>query len=83
MCWRSLQVRSGFASRVNATIPAASGALADVPVWVLVHAWCRSVVTIIFSPVAPLEYVLASVLLHASEYQGMLPFSVAAEMDRV
>lgn len=80
---RSLHVSSGFASSVSATIPAASGALAEVPVWVFVQAWCRSVVTIIFSPVAPLEYVLASVLLHASEYHGMFPFSVAAEMESV
>lgn len=32
MCCKSLQVRSGLASRDRATIPAASGAEADVPV---------------------------------------------------
>jgi hypothetical protein len=30
----------------NAQMPAASGADADVPVWLAVHEWCKSVVTI-------------------------------------
>ena len=45
MCWTSLQVRPGLASRVRATIPAAIGALALVPVCLAVQLWCRSVVT--------------------------------------
>lgn len=42
---RSLQVSEGLASRARATIPAARGADALVPVCMLVHAWCKSVVT--------------------------------------
>lgn len=33
----SLQVRQGRTCNIRATIPAASGAVADVPVWVSVH----------------------------------------------
>lgn len=34
-----------LASRARAIMPAASGAEAEVPVCLLVHWWCRSVVT--------------------------------------
>ena len=44
-CWTSLQVSSGLASRQRATMPAARGAEAEVPVCDEVHRWCRSVVT--------------------------------------
>lgn len=37
MCCTSRHVSSVFASKVNATIPAAKGADADVPLWLLVH----------------------------------------------
>lgn len=33
MCWTSLQVRQGRTCNMRATIPAARGAAADVPVW--------------------------------------------------
>lgn len=33
MCWMSLQVRHGRTCSIRATIPAARGAAADVPVW--------------------------------------------------
>lgn len=33
MCWTSLQLRQGRTCSMRATIPAASGAAADVPVW--------------------------------------------------
>lgn len=33
MCWISLQVRQGRTCSMSATIPAARGAAADVPVW--------------------------------------------------
>lgn len=36
-CWTSLQVRQGRTCNIRATIPAASGAAADVPVWASVH----------------------------------------------
>lgn len=36
-CWTSLHVRQGRTCNMRATIPAASGAAADVPVWVSVH----------------------------------------------
>lgn len=39
--------------------------------------------TICFSPPEPLLYVVANVEEHASEYHGMLPYSVALLMDRV
>ena len=34
-----------MASNAKAQIPAANGAEADVPVWVVVQPWCKSVVT--------------------------------------
>jgi len=37
MCCMSLQVRSLFASRARAQMPAANGADAEVPVWLLVQ----------------------------------------------
>lgn len=46
MCCMSRHVRFRFASSTKAQIPAASGAAADVPVWLGVHEWCKSVVTI-------------------------------------
>ena len=49
----SRQVRSGLASNVRAMIAAAMGALALVPVCLVVHLWCRSVVTICLSLVVP------------------------------
>jgi hypothetical protein len=39
--------------------------------------------TICRSPPEPLLYVVASVEEQDSEYQGLLPFSVLLEMDRV
>lgn len=33
MCWTSLQVRQGRTCNIRATMPAARGAAADVPVW--------------------------------------------------
>ena len=33
MCWMSLQLRQGRTCSMRATIPAARGAAADVPVW--------------------------------------------------
>ena len=53
MCWTSLQVRSGLASRARAMIAAAMGALALVPVCLVVQPWCKSVVTIWGSDVVP------------------------------
>lgn len=53
MCCISLQVKSLLASRARAHIPAAKGADADVPVWLVVQRWCRSVVTTCFSPDEP------------------------------
>jgi hypothetical protein len=53
MCWTSLQVRPGFASRVRAMMAAAMGALALVPVCLEVQVWCRSVVTTCRSVVVP------------------------------
>ncbi len=53
MCWTSLQVRQGFASRVRAMMAAAMGALALVPVCLEVQVWCRSVVTTCRSVVVP------------------------------
>ena len=53
MCWTSLQVRSGLASRARAMMAAAMGAEADVPVCFIVHPWCRSVVTICRSDDVP------------------------------
>jgi hypothetical protein len=45
-CWTSLQLRFGFASNASAMIPAASGADAEVPVCLMVHSLCRSVVAL-------------------------------------
>jgi hypothetical protein len=42
-----------------------------------------NVLTICLSPPPPLLYVVASVEAQASEYQGMLPASVALLMDSV
>lgn len=39
MCCMSLQVSRLFASSARAQMPAARGAEADVPVWLLVHMW--------------------------------------------
>lgn len=39
MCCMSLQVSWLFASSARAQMPAARGAEADVPVWLLVHIW--------------------------------------------
>lgn len=44
MCCMSLHVKSLLASRASAQIPAANGAEADVPVWLDVQEWWRSVV---------------------------------------
>ena len=38
---------------MSATIPAANGAEAEVPVWVDVQVWCKSVVTTFLSPEEP------------------------------
>jgi hypothetical protein len=46
MCCISRQVKLRLASKAKAQMPAASGADADVPVWLAVHEWCKSVVTI-------------------------------------
>ena len=53
MCCTSLHVRSGLASRVRATMAAAMGAEAEVPVCFIVQPWCRSVVTICRSEDVP------------------------------
>ena len=82
-CCTSRQVRLRFASKAKAMMPAAIGADAEVPVWFSVHWLRRSVETTCFSSDAPLLYVDANVDEHASEYQGMLPFSVALDMDTV
>lgn len=37
MCWTSLQVRQGRTCNIRATMPAARGAAADVPVWLSVQ----------------------------------------------
>lgn len=83
MCCISRQVRLGLASRARAQIPAARGADAEVPVWLLVHWWCKSVVTTCFSPVEPELYVVARVDEQASLYHGTSPFSVALLIDNV
>lgn len=83
MCCMSLQLRFGLASSARAHIPAAKGAEALVPVWLLVQLWCKSVVTTCRSPTAPLLYVDARVELQASLYQGTWPCSVALEMDKL
>ena len=46
MCCISRHVKLRLASKAKAQIPAANGADADVPVWLAVHEWCKSVVTI-------------------------------------
>lgn len=46
MCCMSRHVKFLLASSAKAQIPAASGADAEVPVWLAVHEWCKSVVTI-------------------------------------
>lgn len=38
-------MKTYLASKARAQIPAAKGAEADVPVWVVVQPWCKSVVT--------------------------------------
>ena len=60
-------------------MPAAIGDEADVPVCEAVHLPWRSVVITFLSPclLLPELYVVARVELHCSEYQGMLPFSLA------
>merc|ERR550519_889624 len=61
-CCMSLQVSSLFASMARANTPAASGAAAEVPEWVLVHFPYRSVVaTPVLGSLAPLEKVDARV----------------------
>jgi hypothetical protein len=56
MCWTSRQVNEGLASKAKATMAAAMGALAEVPVCLVVQPWCKSVVTICFSDVVPELY---------------------------
>ena len=53
ICWTSLHVNLGLASRARAMIAAAIGALALVPVCFVVQPWCKSVVTICGSDVVP------------------------------
>ena len=50
MCWTSLQVRLGLASRTRAMMPAAMGEEAEVPVWEEVQRPWRSVVMTFLSP---------------------------------
>lgn len=64
-------------------MPAASGADADVPVCASVQLLRKSVVIIWRSSNEPLLNVDAIVDEHASEYQGMLPFCVALDIEIV
>ena len=79
ICWTSLQVRLGFDSKAKATIPAAIGLEALVPVCLLVHFPCKSVVITFRSFcsafVDPELNVVVKVDEQASEYQGIVPFS--------
>jgi hypothetical protein len=86
----SLHDRFGFASMARAQMPAAMGALAEVPVCCDVQilsgrslaSW--STVAILASwPGVPEEKVDAKVEEHCSRYQGLKPPWLAEEIDKV
>ena len=83
MCCMSRHPNFGFASSVSATIAAAIGAEADVPVCDEVHWWRKSVVITCFSVWFPEEYVEARVEEHGSEYQGIVSCSEVDDTDIV
>lgn len=71
-------MRSAFASKASAQIPAARGAEADVPVCSTVHMWSArslpsmsTVATLLSCPGVPELYVVAKVEEHSSKYQGL------------
>ena len=72
-------MRFGFDSKAKATIPAAIGLEALVPVCLLVHFPCKSVVITFLSLrsgfVDPELNVVVKVDEQASEYHGIVPFS--------
>ena len=74
----SRHVSAGFASKASATIPAANGADADVPVCSTVQIRSglsapsmSTVATLLSCPGVPELYVVASVDEHSSRYHGL------------